>query len=248
MEAVSNEGHAGNCAEVRFLSGGIAGVRAESGRYAAPSRSASVRAVPLVAVVGCAESSRLLRHYFPFDSNGVVTLLTITLGDCGLRLTTEHFVRRNAVTDAQKELKLVATTPTILTLRDAYFGRRSLARTTALIGAGAGLISLCAQISFPLPFTPVPVTGQTFAVLLVGASLGSLEGTLSASLYFFAGGLGAPIFAGQAHGWHVATSASGGYLVGFIIAAAATGTLAEHGWDRRFSSSVGALLTGNIII
>ncbi len=137
---------------------------------------------------------------------------------------------------------------TTLTLRDAYFGRLSLVRSAALIAAGAGLISLCAQISFPLPFTPVPVTGQTFAVLLVGSALGPLEGMASATLYVAVGALGAPVFADHSHGWHVVTSASGGYLVGFIAAAAVTGTLAEHGWDRRFSSNIGALLTGNVVI
>jgi biotin transport system substrate-specific component len=137
---------------------------------------------------------------------------------------------------------------TTLTLRDAVIGRTSFARTLAVVVAGAALIACCAQISIPLGFTPVPLTGQTFAVLLVGASLGATAGAASALLYVAAGAVGAPVYAGHAHGWHVLSSATGGYLVGFVAAAALTGALAERQWDRRFSSSLGALLTGNVII
>jgi biotin transport system substrate-specific component len=135
-----------------------------------------------------------------------------------------------------------------LTLRDAFVGRSSSARTLAVIIGGAGLIAACAQISIPLGFTPVPVTGQTFAVLLVGAGLGSVAGTASTLLYVALGAIGLPIYADHSHGWHVVSSANGGYLVGFIVAAAVTGSLAERRWDRRFSSSLGALLTGNVVI
>ena len=105
-----------------------------------------------------------------------------------------------------------------------------------------------AQVVVHLPFTPVPITGQTFAVVLVGASLGSLRGTASVMLYLWLGVAGAPIYAHHASGWDVITSASGGYIVGFVLAAAAAGFLAERGWDRRFSSSIGAMLTGNLIV
>lgn len=139
-------------------------------------------------------------------------------------------------------------TATTLTLRDALIGRTSTTRTLAAVLAGAALIAACAQISIPLGFTPVPLTGQTFAVLLVGASLGSVAGTASTLLYVLIGAVGAPVYAGRAHGWHVLSSASGGYLLGFVAAAAVTGALAERRWDRRFSSSLGALLTGNVVI
>src|SRR5207248_4594994 len=102
--------------------------------------------------------------------------------------------------------------------------------------------------SFPLPFTPVPITGQTFAVLLVGASLGMSRGFASLMLYLWLGVVGAPIYAHHAHGWSVVTSASGGYLVGFVLAGTLTGFLAERRWDRTLSSSIGAMLTGNLII
>ena len=126
--------------------------------------------------------------------------------------------------------------------------RAGLLADAVLVGGGAALVAGAAQISVSLPFTPVPITGQTFAVVLVGASLGTIRGFASLFLYLWAGVAGAPIYAHHAHGWAVVTSASGGYLVGFVAAAALTGSLAERRWDRRFSSSIGAMLTGNAVI
>jgi biotin transport system substrate-specific component len=117
-----------------------------------------------------------------------------------------------------------------------------------LVGVGAGLIAASAQLSIGLPFTPVPITGQTFAVLLVGASLGTVRGGTSALLYVLLGVAGVPVYAHGAEGWAVITGASGGYLVGYPFASALTGWLAERRWDRRFSSAVGAMLTGNVVI
>jgi biotin transport system substrate-specific component len=134
------------------------------------------------------------------------------------------------------------------TLRTAAFPRTGLLADAALVVTGACLIGACAQISIKLPFTPVPITGQTFAVLLVGASLGTVLGGSSALLYLLVGLAGVPWYAHHDHGWAVLNSASGGYLVGFVVAAALTGWLAERRWDRRFSSSVGAMLTGNVVI
>jgi biotin transport system substrate-specific component len=134
------------------------------------------------------------------------------------------------------------------TLRLAAFPNASPLTDVVLVVAGAGLIAGSAQISIGLPFTPVPITGQTFAVLLVGASLGSVRGGTSALLYVLAGIAGAPVYAGAAHGWAVLSGASGGYLVSYPLASTLTGRLAERRWDRRFSSAVGAMLTGNVII
>jgi biotin transport system substrate-specific component len=114
--------------------------------------------------------------------------------------------------------------------------------------AGTALVAGAAQISITLSSTPVPITGQTFAVLLVGAALGTVRGFASLLLYLVVGIAGAPIYADHHHGWSQVTSASGGYLVGFVVAAAVTGFLAEHRWDRRFSSSISLMLTGNVII
>ena len=86
------------------------------------------------------------------------------------------------------------------------------------------------------------------AFVLVGAAVGTIRGFASLFLYLWAGVAGAPIYADHAHGWAVITSATGGYIVGFVVAAALTGFLAERRWDRRFSSSLGAMLTGNVVV
>jgi biotin transport system substrate-specific component len=126
--------------------------------------------------------------------------------------------------------------------------RYGILTDSVLVLAGTALVAAAAQISFSLPFTPVPITGQTFAVVLVGASLGTIRGFTSLFLYLWLGVAGAPIYAHHAHGWSIVTSASGGYLVGFVLAAAFTGFLAERRWDRRFSSSISSMLTGNVIV
>jgi biotin transport system substrate-specific component len=135
-----------------------------------------------------------------------------------------------------------------VTLRQAVVPRSDLLTDALLVLAGTGLVAGAAQISIKLPFTPVPITGQTFAVVLVGASLGAVRGTASLMLYLWLGVLGAPIYAHHDHGWSVITGASGGYIVGFVIAAAVTGYLAERNWDKTLSSAIAAMLTGNVII
>lgn len=118
----------------------------------------------------------------------------------------------------------------------------------ALVLGGATFIALAAQISIPLPFTPVPITGQTFAVLLVGTAFGTALGVASVALYVAVGVAGLPVFAEHKHGWEIVTSASGGYLFGFIIAAMLTGELARRGWDRSFGTSSASMLAGNVVI
>jgi biotin transport system substrate-specific component len=132
------------------------------------------------------------------------------------------------------------------TLRLAIVPRVDLLTDAVLVVAGTGLVAAAAQVS--IPFEPVPLTGQTFAVLLVGSALGAIRGLASLGLYLWLGVAGAPIYADGHHGWSVLTGATGGYIVGFVLAAAVTGYLAERGWDRQFSSAVGAMLTGNVII
>ena len=133
-------------------------------------------------------------------------------------------------------------------LRSTLVPRRGLLVDALLVCAGAGLVSACAQISIPLGFTPVPLTGQTFAALLVGASLGSVRGLASLLLYLWIGAAGVPVYADHKSGWHVFTGSTGGYLVGFVLAAALTGLLAERGHDRRLSSSISLMLTGTVVI
>jgi biotin transport system substrate-specific component len=126
--------------------------------------------------------------------------------------------------------------------------REGVLADALMVISGAGFVAACAQISIHLGFTPVPITGQTFAALLVGASLGWSRGTASLLLYLWLGVAGAPIYAGHMHGWNVFVGSDGGYLVGFVVAAALTGRLAERGWDRRVSSSVSAMLSGNVVV
>ena len=142
----------------------------------------------------------------------------------------------------------VAVSGIASTLRLAVLPRPHLRTDVVLVALGAGLIAASAQISLSLPFTPVPITGQTFTVLLVGASYGTLRGGSSALLYVLLGIAGAPVYAHGASGWAVITGASGGYLLSFPLVSALTGLLAERRWDRRFSSAVGAMLTGNVLI
>ena len=120
--------------------------------------------------------------------------------------------------------------------------------TATLVVGFAFLTAAAAQIVIPLGFTPVPITGQTFAVLLTGAVLGSRAGAASQFLYIALGAIGLPFYAGGESGWEVASGATAGYLVGFVVAAYVVGYLAERKQDRAFSTSIGAFLTGNLII
>ncbi|HEX3254299.1 MAG TPA: biotin transporter BioY [Gaiellaceae bacterium] len=138
--------------------------------------------------------------------------------------------------------------PEAATLRLAVFPGSGLLTDALLVLAGTAFVAVAAQVSISLPFTPVPITGQTFAVVLVGASLGALLGLASLGLYLFVGALGAPVYADQQHGWDVLTGPTGGYIVGFVLAAVLTGFLAQKRWDRRFSSAVAAMLSGNVVI
>lgn len=134
------------------------------------------------------------------------------------------------------------------TLRVAAFPHAGVLTEIALVVGGAALVALAAQIAIGLPFTPVPVTGQTLAVGLVGASLGAWRGLASLALYLAAGVVGLHVYADGAYGWDVLTGPTGGYLFGFLLAALLTGWLAEHGWSKRFSSSLSAMLSGNVLI
>ena len=135
------------------------------------------------------------------------------------------------------------------TLSTRYFPRASSwLRDVALIVAGSLLVATLAQSTIPLPFTPVPLTGQTFAVLLVGAALGSKRGLASMILYTVEGAIGLPFFAGGASGWHVLVGATAGYLLGFIIAAYVIGLLAERGLERNVRTSFVPFFVGTLVI
>lgn len=125
---------------------------------------------------------------------------------------------------------------------------RSTTWTVALTVGCVLLTAAAAQVRIPLPFTPVPITGQTFAVLLSGAALGATWGGASQLLYVLLGALGLPFYAGGESGWEVVSGATGGYLIGFIVAAFVVGSLAERHQDRTVAAAVPAFLTGNLII
>lgn len=124
----------------------------------------------------------------------------------------------------------------------------SRVRDVFLIVLGSLLIAALAQIEIPLPFTPVPITGQTFGVLLIGAALGSKRGVAALLLYLAEGAFGLPFFAGGASGLGILTGATAGYLAGFVVAAYVVGLLAERGLERSVSTSVIPFLVGTIII
>ncbi len=125
---------------------------------------------------------------------------------------------------------------------------RSTVSTIALMVGFALFTALAAQIRIAVPGTPVPITGQTFAVLLSGAALGSRMGAGSQAIYWILGAIGLPFYTEASGGWSAATGATGGYLVGFIVAAWVVGLLAERGQDRTVASAIPAFLAGNAVI
>ncbi len=110
------------------------------------------------------------------------------------------------------------------------------------------LLVACAYIAVPLPFSPVPITGQTFGVLLVAMALGRVRGTGIVLAYLAEGAAGLPVFAGGAAGPQVLFGPTGGYLAGFVAAAFVVGAMAEHGWDRTISRSIVAMTIGYVVI
>ncbi|MGF1498840.1 MAG: biotin transporter BioY [Elainellaceae cyanobacterium] len=118
----------------------------------------------------------------------------------------------------------------------------------ALILGGSLVIGLCAQISIPLPFSPVPITAQTFAVLLVGVLLGYRRSGLCVATYLVEGFAGLPVFSNGGAGIAHLLGPTGGYLVGYLGAAMLVGWLAERGWDRQFATTFLAMLLGNIVL
>ena len=117
-----------------------------------------------------------------------------------------------------------------------------------LVPAASLLIAAAAQVAIPLPFTPVPLTGQTFGVLLTGMALGSRRGALAVALYVLEGAVGLPFFAGGAAGLAKLLGPTGGYLFAFPIAAFVAGLLAERGWDRRPLTTVLGMLLASLTI
>lgn len=119
-------------------------------------------------------------------------------------------------------------------------------RSVSLVFAFSLLVALSAQIVIPVG--PVPITAQTFAVLLTGALLGSRLGAMAIIVYLIEGALGLPFFYGGSSGLLHLMGPTGGYLVAFPAAAFITGAFAEHGWDKKFLTAVAAMAIGSIVI
>jgi len=129
-------------------------------------------------------------------------------------------------------------------------------RHLALICVGAAFIALTANVTIWLPNNPIPVTGQTLSVLVVGGALGLRRGAMSVALYLILGFF-LPVYAGHAHGLNtivsvgsggIAFGAPGGYLVSFLFAGALVGWLAELGWDRHIGGAIAAMILGEVVI
>ncbi|MDJ0946290.1 MAG: biotin transporter BioY [Kiloniellales bacterium] len=135
------------------------------------------------------------------------------------------------------------------TLASVLWPRRDaqrLLRPALLALLGSLLVAASAQVEVPL--WPVPITGQTFAVLVIGMAYGARLGAATLALYFAQGAAGLPVFAGFAAGPAVLMGPTGGYLLGFVLAAGLIGYLAERGWDRGPLTTALAMLLGNIVI
>lgn len=121
----------------------------------------------------------------------------------------------------------------------------TLARDITLVATGAAFTGLAAQVVLPIPGTPVPITGQTFAALLVGTALGWRRGGAAMLLYLLVGAAGMPWFNGGTSGL---TGASAGYIVGFVFAGALVGALAGRGGDRTPMRMAGTMAIGNLVV
>lgn len=131
-------------------------------------------------------------------------------------------------------------------LADLIPGER--VRDVLVVLGYAGLVGLSAQLSIRLPFTPVPITGQTFAVLLGGMAVGTRRGAAGMLLYLLLGLVGVPWFAGGDHGMSMLSAPTFGYLIGFVFAACVLGGLARRGFDRHPVTVIVALVAGNAVI
>ena len=140
----------------------------------------------------------------------------------------------------------IASHPRVLI--DSVWTSDGLVRDVILVAAGSLLIAAAAQLKVFLPFTPVPVTGQTFAVLLIAALYGARRGAATAVTYISLGLMGMPVFSAAPPGPAALVSPTAGYLAGFVAAAWVTGSLSEKGWDRKPWTAALAMAIGSGVI
>ncbi len=133
-----------------------------------------------------------------------------------------------------------------LVLADVLPGAR--VRDAALVTGAALLTALLAQVSIPVAGSPVPITGQTLAVVLTAAALGPARGLAGQGLYLLLGAIGLPFYSAASGGFHVLTGATGGYLIGFLPAAYLIGLAARQGQDRRISRALPLFAAGQLVI
>ncbi len=145
-------------------------------------------------------------------------------------------------------MMLAHAVPSPRTLADAVLPRAGLLHDALLVLCASALTAIAAQLAVPVPWSPVPLTGQTFAVVLTGVLLGPRRAFLAQVIYLAEGAMGLPVFAGGAGGWLRLIGPTGGYLLSFPLAAALTGALACRGWDRRFWTTFAAMLAGSMVI
>ena len=140
--------------------------------------------------------------------------------------------------------RAIASEPRVLS--DVFSSSR--VKDVILVVAYAGFIGLSAQFVIHLPFTPVPITGQTFAVLLGASMLGPIRSVLGAGFYLVLGLAGLPWFAGGTGGFSIVSAPSFGYLVGFVVAAMIVGAMAQRGFDKGVAGTAAEMVIGNLVI
>ena len=133
-------------------------------------------------------------------------------------------------------------------LRASVFPHSTVLTHATLIAGGTIFLSALAQVAIPVPGSPVPVTGQTLGVLLIGSTYGAGLGVATFAMYLLAGIAGAPVFAGASSGFEKITGATGGYLIGMLVATYLLGLLANRRMDQRFLTALPSMLCGNVII
>ncbi len=141
-----------------------------------------------------------------------------------------------------------ATNTRCIVMIEAVWLKAGIFREAALVLGGSLFIAAAAQLQIVLPFSPVPITAQTFAVLLIAALFGRKRGSTTIVTYLTFGAIGLPVFAGGAFGIVRLVGPTAGYLAGFLAAAYVVGLLSERGWDRKLWTAATSMIIGNAII